>query len=77
MVRTQLYLTSQERDGLAALARATGRKQSELIREAVDRLIEQFGARRKKLVLNRAAGLWAKRKDLPKFLQLRSQWDRS
>jgi predicted nucleic acid-binding protein len=41
MVRTQIYLTKKERDSLTALAKATGKRQSELIREAVDLLIEQ------------------------------------
>ena len=39
MIRTQIYLTEKERDGLSALAESSGKKQSELIREAVDRLI--------------------------------------
>ncbi len=76
IVRTQLYLTQQEREGLAALSQATGRKQSDLMREAVDRLIEQFNAQRKRMVLDRAAGVWAKRRDLPNLRRLRSQWDR-
>ena len=76
MVRTQLYLTPQEREGLAALSLATGRKQSDLMREAVDRLIEHFGAQRKTMVLDQAAGIWAKRRDLPNLRRLRSQWDR-
>ena len=76
MVRTQLYLTPREREGLAALSLATGRKQSDLMREAVDRLIEQFSAQRKTMVLDQAAGIWAKRGDLPNLRRLRSQWDR-
>ena len=54
MVRTQVYLTNKERDGLAALAGATGKKQSELIREAVDRLIEQSSKKRRDAVLDNA-----------------------
>ena len=76
MVRTQLYLTEREREELAALARATGRKQSELIREAVDRFLEQSSRRRRDAVLDRAAGLWKDRDDLPHFRALRGQWDR-
>jgi len=76
MVRTQLYLTEEERNGLAALARATGKKQSELIREAVDRLIEQSAAKRRDAVLDRAAGMWKDRDDLPDFRAMRTEWDR-
>ncbi len=76
MVRTQLYLTERERDELAALAAATGKKQSELIREAVDRLIEQSSAKRRDAVLERAAGMWKDRHDLPDLQALRVEWDR-
>ena len=76
MVRTQVYLTRKERDELAALAKATGKKQSELIREAVDRLIQQSAAKRRTAVLDRAAGLWKGRDDLPDSRSLRAQWDR-
>ena len=36
MVRTQVYLTKEQQRGLKQLAANSGRKQSELIREAVD-----------------------------------------
>ncbi len=77
MVRTQVYLTKRERDELAALAKATGKKQSELIREAVDLLISQSVSERRKTALSRAAGMWEGRDDLPDFRALRREWDRS
>ncbi|KKK93431.1 hypothetical protein LCGC14_2692950 [marine sediment metagenome] len=76
MVRTQVYLTERERKELAALAKATGKKQSELIREAVDRLIEQSVAKRRAAVLQRAAGMWRDRDDLPDLSAVRAEWDR-
>ncbi len=76
MVRTQLYLTEKERDGLATLAKATGKKQSELIREAVDRFLEQSSPKRRDAVLDDGAGLWKDRSDLPEFSSLREEWDR-
>ncbi len=77
MVRTQIYLTEQERSGLLALAEASGKKQSELIREAIDRLLAQFDNTRRLAVLDNAAGMWKDREDLPDFRAARQSLDRS
>ena len=76
MVRTQIYLTERQRDELAAIAKTKGKKQSELIREAVDRLIDQSSRSRREAVLRNAAGIWKERKDLPDFKKTREEWDR-
>ena len=76
MVRTQVYLTEKERQDLLALAEVTGKKQSELIREAVDGFIERSSRGRRDAVLARAAGMWKDRRDLPDFRALRRGWDR-
>jgi Arc/MetJ-type ribon-helix-helix transcriptional regulator len=76
MVRTQIYLTERQRDELAAIAKAAGKKQSELIREAVDRLIDQASRSRREAVLREAAGIWKDRTDLPNFKATRAEWDR-
>lgn len=76
MVRTQIYLTEHQRDELAAIAKAAGKKQSELIREAVDSLINQLGHRRREAVLRETAGIWKGRTDLPDFNSTRAEWDR-
>ena len=77
MVRTQIYLTGRQRDELDAIARASGKKQSELIREAVDRFIDQAGSRRRENVLREAAGIWKDRTDLPDFKATRADWERN
>ncbi|MCP4666697.1 MAG: ribbon-helix-helix domain-containing protein [Deltaproteobacteria bacterium] len=77
MVRTQIYLTERQRDELSAIARTAGKKQSELIREAVDHFIDQSGRRRREAVLREAAGIWKDRTDLPDFRAMRAQWDRN
>ena len=76
MVRTQIYLTERQRDELAAIAKLVGKKQSELIREAVDRLIDHAGRSRREAVLREAAGIWKDRNDLPDFRAARAAWDR-
>jgi chromosome segregation and condensation protein ScpB len=77
MVRTQVYLTEQQRDELADIAKALGKKQSELIREAIDQFIDQAGSSRRELVLREVAGIWRDRTDLPDFRAVRTEWDRS
>jgi len=77
MVRTQIYLTDHQRTELAAIAKTLGKKQSELIREAIDHLISQIGHNRREIVLNQAAGMWENRTDLPDFGAIRSEWDRN
>lgn len=77
MVRTQIYLTERQRDELAAMAKTAGKKQSELIREAVDRLIKEEGRGNREAVLRQAAGIWKDRTDLPDFRATRAEWDRN
>ena len=77
MVRTQRYLTKEERVGLKALASATGKNQAQLIREAVDRFIELASGSRRNSVLSNAAGIWKDRDDLPDFDAARRTWDRT
>ena len=77
MVRTQIYLTEHQRDELAAIAKAKGKKQSELIREAVDRLIDQSSRDRREAVLRESAGIWKDRTDLPDYRTTRAEWARN
>jgi hypothetical protein len=77
MVRTQVYLTSDERAGLELLAENKGVKVGDLIRMAVRRLLEQSLSAQRDSVLKATAGLWKDRNDLPDFEAIRSEWDRS
>ena len=76
MIRTQIYLTEQERDALGTLSAETGQPQSELIREAVDHFIALTSKAHRDEVLEQAAGLWRDRDDLPDFAAIRREWDR-
>ncbi|HSO71253.1 MAG TPA: CopG family transcriptional regulator, partial [Thermodesulfobacteriota bacterium] len=67
----------RQRNELAAIGRTAGKKQSELIREAVDRLIDQSGHQRREKVLREVAGIWKDRRDLPDFEATRAEWDRN
>jgi len=76
MVRTQVYLTEEQDRGLKRLAANSGRKQSELIREAVDRLLAQKRERNWLKCLEPMFGMWADRPEMDHFVRdLREQAD--
>jgi len=77
MVRTQIYLTERQRSELTALAKMEGKKQSEIIREAIDLFIDKANRRKREAILRKAAGMWQDRTDLPNFKRLRAEWDRN
>lgn len=76
MIRTQIYLSPAQQKALKALAAQTGRSQSELIRDAIDRFVGQRKAAGRGSVIKRSAGLWKDRDDLPDFAALRREADR-
>lgn len=76
MIRTQIYLTSDQREQLAVIATAGGKRQSEVIREAVDDFISRHNRDRRETVLRQAAGVWRDRTDLAPLGTLRRTWDR-
>lgn len=78
MLRTQVYLTEAQDRALKRLARATGRSQSQLIRDAVDRLIETQPPQAAdwRETFRQARGMWADRADLDELLgELRHEGD--
>ncbi len=78
MIRTQIYLTDKQRSELAIIAKNLGKTQSEIIRDAIDHLINinQADQNKKKIALQKAAGIWKNRTDLTDFRAMRSEWDR-
>jgi Arc/MetJ-type ribon-helix-helix transcriptional regulator len=76
MVRTQVYLTEEQERGLKQLAASSGRKQSELIREAIDQLLSEKRQRQWLKSLEPMFGMWADRPEMDHFVRdLRSQAD--
>jgi predicted DNA-binding protein len=77
MVRTQVYLTRKQKQGLERLAGSTGRRQSDMIRDAVDGYLAQHEPKDWREALESVRGMWADRDDLDElYADLRMDWDR-
>ncbi len=76
MLRTQIYLTEEESAGVAALAGVRGKKQSEIIREAIDAYLAVNRPSALAEAVERCAGVWKDRADLPDFGEIRRSFDR-
>mgnify|MGYP001425484820 CR=1 FL=1 len=77
MIRTQVYLTEMENKALKSIAVKTGKKQSELVREAIDRFIETCNEKKRIALLKKGRGLWKDRKNLIDFNKLRREGNRT
>jgi predicted transcriptional regulator len=77
MVRTQIYLTDEQKRQLERLAGASGRKQSAMIREAIDGYLANRDPKDWKEAFEAVRGMWADRDDLDDFVRaLRAEWGR-
>lgn len=75
MIRTQIYLTKEEHNGICELARLTRKRQSELIRQAIDEYLTRKKPADKLAKIRKAKGIWKGRSDL-KLSDLRKDFDR-
>jgi len=77
MVRTQVYLTEAQQRGLKQLAACSGRKQSELIREAVEGYLAERRPKDWRESLEALRGMWADRDDLDDMhAEMGRDWER-
>ncbi len=75
MQRTQIYLTTGEAQGVSRVAATTGRKKSEVIREAIDQYLQRLGPQDRLGRLRAARGIWKDRTDID-LRQIREEFDR-
>lgn len=61
MIRTQIYITEEEKRKLRKLAEYSGRKQSELVRNAIDAFLAHASASTSRDVLRTCRGMWKDR----------------
>jgi hypothetical protein len=76
MVRTQIYLTKKEKTGLKSMSLAQGRKQSDIIRNAIDDILARQVTANRSDILRSVAGIWTSREDIPDIRRLRTGWRR-
>lgn len=76
MNRTQIYISDEEQRLLKRLSKLTGKTRSSLIRDAIDRYLNNGEEDRWRERIEAAAGIWRNRKDLPDFRQIRATLDR-
>ena len=76
MIRTQVYLTKDEKKGLETIASSKGVSQSDLIRQAIDDLLARTGNINKNEILDEIAGIWKNREQTPNIRRLRTGWRR-
>lgn len=76
MVRTQIYLTEDERSALQSLAKQTGQSQNQLIRHAIDVMLKTTQEPNKNAALHAAKGMWKDSDELPDFRKLREESNR-
>jgi len=76
MIRSQIYLTENERDSLKNISSETGRSQSDLIREAVDIFIKKISKKNNNELRQEAFGIWKEKSDIPDLKELRTEFDR-
>ena len=74
MKRTQIYLTTLQKEQLASYAASSGLSQSELIRRSVDIYLKSREEVDRKESLNDIAGIWADHQDTPNIRKLRTGW---
>ena len=74
MVRTQIYLTEEEKKGLESVSSLKGVSQSDLIRQAIDDLLARTGKINKAQIIGEIAGIWENRDDLPDVREMRTGW---
>jgi len=77
MVRTQVYLTEDEKQALSMISSKLGKKQSELIREAIDSFISKLSIEKREYIIDKLSGMWSDRDESLNSQSLRSDWERN
>ena len=75
-IATQIQLDPAHADLLRSLSEQMGKPADEVVQEGLDLMAESLRLEERRRVIDRAAGLWKDRDDLPDWEELRSSMDR-
>lgn len=74
MIRTQIYITEEEKKGIDSVTLTRRISQSEFIRQAIDELLTKTATVNKTATLDKIAGIWSGKEDTPHIRELRTGW---
>jgi len=74
MIRTQIYITEDEKEALEKLSKERNTTKSNIIREAIDQYVADKKSEKKKSIMD-FAGIWKNKKDIPDVRKLREDWE--
>lgn len=82
MLTAEINLTESQSAALREISERTGKSESELVQEAVEKYLSEADEKEAKRQdwlrrLDQAAGIWKDRDDLPSLEELRAEFDRS
>lgn len=72
-----IELSDQEREELSRVARITGKSEDQLVREALNQLVNKFRNGNHLVSMSKGKGIWKDRADLPSIEDLRSESNRN
>jgi hypothetical protein len=73
MTTLQITMSDTERAVLRAMAERTGKREEELVHEAIEQYRSRMEIEERRAVLRRVWGLWKDREDLPDSEELRAE----
>lgn len=76
MIRTQIYIPEHLQKKLDSLSKSRGTSKAGIIREALELYCAGLDETERKHKIQKAAGLWKDKTDIPDLRELRSELDR-
>ncbi|MEX2602423.1 MAG: CopG family transcriptional regulator [Balneolaceae bacterium] len=77
MKRTQIYISEHLQEKLERASKERRSSKSEIIREAITEYFERHSESERARKLQKGAGMWKNKKEIPDLLQLRDEMNRT